>query len=333
MIVCTYENRLADLTGGKLLTLSLAEHCPDLPVDFSSTKGVGDFFEWLSRFPQVRARELSELDGRGWNVKPAILLGLLDEGQSEVVWLDSDVIATADFRPLLCGIPAETLVATEEPAWGAVEGSATRTLGWGLQQGRMLARTANTCLLRVTRHHRPLLEAWQRLLDAPEYVAAQARPWNERPVHMLSDQDALTALLGSREFAGLQVRLLRRGRDVLQGFDPSTYTVADRLRNGAAGLPPLVHAQRDKPWQLAQVPPAVREPRRYFARAYMELSPYTHVARRYQDQLGEPADWATVSTGLAKTLRFLAAGSVNRQGIPHALAARAMRPFRRVLVR
>ncbi len=333
IVICAHENRPADLTGVKLLTLSLADHCPDLQVDFSWTHTNTEFSRWLTGFPQVRVRETPELDGRGWNVKPALLLYLLDEGHREVVWLDSDVILDGDLRPLMSGLPPQTLVATEEPAWGAVEGSAPRTLGWGLEPGRDLKRTANSCLLRVTREHRTLLQTWQQLLDSSEYREAQARPWHERPMHLIGDQDVLTALLGSRDFAHLPVRLLKRGTDIVQSFDASTYTMGERLGNGFSRLPPLVHAQRQKPWQLQTKPSLARNPQQYYHFVFLELAPYTHVARRYRDLLGEPTEWMTVRTLPARVLRFITRGNVNLQSLPHLAATRAARPLRRLFQR
>jgi len=41
----------------------------------------------------------------------------------------------------------------------------------------------------------------------PDYVAAQKKPPHERPFHFFGDQDALTALLGSVEFAEVPVAI------------------------------------------------------------------------------------------------------------------------------
>jgi len=149
----------------------------------------------------------------------------------------------------------------------------------------------------------------------------------------MGDQDVLTALLGSRDFGEVPLQLLRRGRDVVQSFDASTYTVRERLENGPRRLPPLVHAQRQKPWRCESKPSWAREPRRYYLLVDIELSPYTHVARRYREQLDEPVEWMAVRTLPAKALQRLARGSVNFQGLLPAVLTRALRPLRRRLAR
>ncbi|MDP8911928.1 MAG: nucleotide-diphospho-sugar transferase [Actinomycetota bacterium] len=330
MIVSTYESRPFDLTGVKLLVVSLARHCHDLPVEFSCPKLDTDFARWLARFPHVHVRERPELERHGWNIKPTLLLELLEAGHDEVLWIDADVIVHRDFRRLLAGLPHDTLVSTEEPDWGQDEGGTHRTVSWGLVPARDMERTVNSAVLRVTAAHRELLRRWRELLETSDYRAAQARPWYERPIHLLGDQEVLTALLASSEFAHVPVRLLRRGRDILQSFSPTTYTLRERLHNGLHGLPPLVHAMRQKPWRYSRMPSLAREPRRYYHLVYLELSPYTHVARAYRDELGEDADWMDIRTVPAKVLQVLAGGSVNLQGVPHVLIGHALRPLRRL---
>jgi lipopolysaccharide biosynthesis glycosyltransferase len=53
----------------------------------------------------------------GWNVKPQALLQLLSEGHREVVWIDSDIVATKDVRPAFAQLDSGVLVATEEALW------------------------------------------------------------------------------------------------------------------------------------------------------------------------------------------------------------------------
>jgi hypothetical protein len=122
--------------------------------------------------------------------------------------------------------PAETLVATEEPFWGKAQGGWERATAWGLAPGRRLPATVNTSLLRVTDRHVALLEEWRRLLATPEYRAAQARPWSERRMHVMGDQDVLTALVASADFAHVPVRQLRRDIEVAHCFGPAGYPPA-----------------------------------------------------------------------------------------------------------
>jgi hypothetical protein len=324
MIACTYENRPSDLTGVKLLALSLARHCPDVTLQFSAPAIAPSLRRWAARVEQLELLERRALDGAGWNAKPSLLLSLLAEGHDEVVWIDSDVILSGDFRPRMPALGPEVLVATEEPDWGQNPSGAARAEGWGLAPGRDLPVGLNSCLLRVTHAHLPLLRRWSDLLETPAYTAAQARPWNERPLHFLGDQEVLTALLASSEFQDVSVQLLRRGRDVVQGFSAATYTVRERLANGPRRLPPVIHAQRVKPWRS----PGGASLRAYNQRSYAELSPYVHVAREYRHALDEPTDWMDVRTVAARMLRGLTARSVNLQGVPHSVASAALAQVR-----
>jgi hypothetical protein len=326
MVICTSESRPFDLTGAKLLLLSLMRHCPDAQVQFIAPDIHAGFAAWARRVPSVRLRERPELRDRGWNIKPAVLLELLDEGHDEVVWLDADVIVTADPRPLLKDAGSATLVATEEPAWGMYEGGTHRTVAWGLRPGRVLDRTVNSCLLRVTPAHRPLLVRLQELLESDLYRAAQREPWSERPQHLLGDQEVLTALLGSAEFADVPFRLLRRGTDIVQSFNAATYTISERLDNGPRRLPPLVHAMRQKPWRN-QEKPSWTDLREFYNFVSLELSPYNHVAAGYRDELDEPADWLDVRSLPGRSLHRLAAGRVNFQGLPLALTTHMLRRY------
>ena len=50
-----------------------------------------------------------------------------------------------------------------------------RAAAWSLETGRILDEAVNTCVLRVTSAHQELLAQWKRMLQRPEYVAAQAQ--------------------------------------------------------------------------------------------------------------------------------------------------------------
>ena len=138
--------------------------------------------------------------GHRWNVKPYVLLEALAESDAEVWWLDSDIIVTRDFRPLSRGASAKTLLLTEEPRFtpadGAGEDGGLRAREWGLHPARLLPRVINTSVIRATRSHVPLLRRWSELLEHPEYLNAP-HEWAQRPAHLQSDQDVLTALLSS----------------------------------------------------------------------------------------------------------------------------------------
>src|SRR4051794_40776203 len=117
MLVCTYEDRPAALVGLKLLLLSLRRHCPDLSAVVCAPPMDQAARSWCARFKNVQLDDDACGRSSGWNVKPSILLSLLEKGHDEVVWLDSDIVLTADFRPLLYGSDPQTLVVSQAQYW------------------------------------------------------------------------------------------------------------------------------------------------------------------------------------------------------------------------
>ena len=331
MIVCTYESRIRELTGVKLLVLSLARHCPGLSIDLTVTSLDPRFADWVASHPHVRVHERPELDGMRWNVKPTLMLELLDAGHDSVVWMDSDVITTRDFRPLLQSIAPETFVAAQDTYWGQHQGGTHRTVSWGLPPGRDLPWTALAGVVRATPAHRRLLERWKELMEDPVYLRVQDQPWYERPMHMLGDSEVLTAVLGSKEFSDVPVRLLRRGREIINNLGPAGYTVGERLYNVRHGLAALVPSMGVKPWQFDNVPSWSRERKRYYQLVFLELSPYVHLARQYRDEMGEPCDWMDVRTAPARFFRAITRGEPSLQGLPQAALDSVVRRTKRVL--
>lgn len=319
MVVCAYEDRVSDLVGLKLLVLSLAQHCPGLPIHLFCPSATPEFCQWIEKYPQVQLRELPNLNIKGWNVKPDILMYLLDEGHEQAIWIDSDIIVTKDFRPLLAHLTDDTLVVAQENCWESSKGSVERTKAWGLSHGRSLVDVACSCVIRVTPAHRRLLEAWKQYLADPVYLEAQPK-W-PRPFHLMGDQDVLTALLGSSEFADIKLHWLRRGVDIAQCFRADGYTVGERLANLFSGLPVFVHAQGPKPWRDKGKDGVATG----VAVTYLELSPYCFAARPYSEQLNEDTSWINIESTLGKVLHTLTFGNPSLQGLPLALQAQMQR--------
>jgi hypothetical protein len=302
MIVCLYEDRPHCVIGLKLALLSLARHCPDLRLTVGCPRAPGEFRRWIARLPGVDLRDEEDLGAKGWDVKPALLLRLLSEGHDDIVWIDDDIIATGPLPSPLHQSSSATCVLAEESYWGGRQRT-DRTAAWGLRRGRWLPGTVNTAVVRVTPRHADLLKAWQALLGDPHYRSAQAQPWYERLPHLMGDQDVLEALLSSEDFADVPVAILRRGVDIAQCHTPSGYTPLERLRTMAsyAGQPALLHAQGDKPWDVAG-PPVLGDGsprerlRAYYSRLHLELSPYTRAAYDYRDEIGEEAPWLDPKT-------------------------------------
>ena len=339
MIVCIYEDRPECLIGVKLTVLSLARHCPDLLVIISCPQPEAGFCRWAEALPNVKLIIENDLAQVGWNVKPTILLRRLNEGHSNVFWIDSDIIVNRDFRQRLQHLEDNILVVTQEVYWGQHQGGSHRTVAWGLKPGRILPITVNTGIIRVTKEHTELLKAWQTMLNHPTYVQAQRQPHYERPLHMVGDQEVLTALLGSVEFSYLPVEMLERGVDIAQCFGPAGYTPRERLRRllNGQGLPAFIHSMGRKPWDKHLFPLAIwssdeslnKRLRNYYDRIHLELSPYTSIARKYRDQIGEDTDWMDLKSIPARLLATLSVSNPTLQGFPLALLDAGVRHARR----
>ena len=276
MIVCIVEDRKSFEVPVKLLILSLARHCPGLPVELFFPTPRRDFSDWLAKFPNVKLNQTQLAQDDGWNIKPQALLTLLRNGHDEVVWIDSDIIVTRDFRSAFNCLPAHTIGLTEEALWGSYsDANAWRAARWGLEIGRSLPFTVNTGVIRVTQAHIPLLTTWQDLLASKDYRDAQRLETAQRPGHLFGDQDVLTALLSSTEFADIDIRFLRRGSEIIQYFGLSGYTCAERIKNAVKGPPCFVHSQVFKPWVKFDKPRSIENLRDLFDTLYLDHSPYT----------------------------------------------------------
>ncbi|MEJ5914137.1 hypothetical protein [Pseudokineococcus sp. 1T1Z-3] len=302
MQVVVHEDRPAQLVGARLAVASLLRQVPTADVLLWSPGAGADLAAWCAARPRVRL-DASSLPARGWDVKPAVLLALLEQHE-QALWVDSDVLVWGDLAARLAQVPPSALVVAGETPLGQALGGSHRTRAWGLEVGRPLPTTANTGVVRVHRGHRPLLEAWRDLLADERYRGAQSSPWQERPLHLLGDQEVLTALLGSAEFASLEVEVLRQGRDVAQCFGPAGWLPADRLACVRRGAPPvLVHAMgHRKPYAPGR--PATSRSGRLRARyegLHHRLGPYGALAAALAPAALAPVDdrlpWARGTRG------------------------------------
>ena len=316
MTLVAYEDRPGEFDGIKVLLRSLARHQPDWSAILFLPDGPAELTAWCEaqRLRSVRVNTVCRK--LGWNSKPECLLAALQEGHSEVVWLDSDLALAQPIEPLFKRIPAGTVVATEEAPWFNEQGTRPRTEGWGLKVGRCLPVTVNSCAMRFDTSHLSLLHAWNELLQAPSYVAAQREGLDRRPVHMKSDQDVLNALLGSARFASTPLTLLRNGIEIAQCFEEDGYRVGARLRHAFRALPPLVHAQGSKPW---------RDYGTRFKRIWVQLSPYPWLAQQVAGDIPEIAAWARVRMPLARLLNGLTLGEPSLRGLLPALVRSSFR--------
>src|SRR5262249_52289495 len=154
-------------------------------------------------------------------------------------------------------------------------------------KGRTFPVTLNTCVLRVTPSHVPLLRRWQALLEDARYTAAQSMPLGTRAAHLMSDQDVLNALIGAHEFEGVPVRYLRGGRDVIHCGGSLGHALGRRIAGLFHPIPPFLHAVAGKPWWVFS--PAYEEAHpiwfTFSRRLLQEVSPYVVAARRVRGEV------------------------------------------------
>ncbi len=311
------EDRSED-TSLRLALLSLRAQCPAVPLTLFRPGASEEFRRWLQEFPQVTLVDQRLPGATNWNCKPHVLLALLDRGCEEVVWLDSDLAFTRPFTYLFDGLPADTLVVAEDMRFAVPRGTLARTTEWRLPVGKVYPATINSCVLRVTPAHRPLLARWCELMATPQYQAAQAAEYWNRPLHLRGDQELLNALLGSQEFAHVPVRFLRGGRDLIHCSGRGrSYSTRERLRGLFSPIAPILHnLSALKAWQLLDASPAAKSKNAFTERLFLEISPYLTLARRYEAGLAPQTAWLHHRTALGSLLRALGCGHYALAGLP-----------------
>jgi hypothetical protein len=340
MIVCTHEDRVEHIPGLKLAILSLLQHSPGLSIIASFPKPPDALRAWVEPLSNVTLLDDPSLVGMGWNIKPVLMMRCLEEGYSDVLWLDADIIVNRDIRQRFLSLDDKTLVVAPEYYWGPQQGGNHRAITWGLKPGRSLSATANTGIVRATSHHIDLLKAWKFLLSHPAYATAQSQPSSERPLAMISDQEVLTALLGSEQFSHISIDILQRGSEIAQCCGASGYTPAERLSSLFQDSPPLfIHAIGGKPWRRTNYLEGALQPgrplrerlRASYEYLHLELSPYVAVSRQYQEMIGEETKWMAIHSVPARILSSLFLSHPALQGLPLALVEAGARRFRHIM--
>ena len=320
MVICITEDRTKEEIAVKLLLLSLARHCPDTPVVLTYPPASPEFASWVATTaPNCRLRTARVSASSGWNIKADALLGLLSEGYAEVWWLDSDIIVTGNFIERYRDVPPATLIVCEEALYGAYRDDGARTRGWGFPVARSLPYSLNTGVMRVSTPHLDLLKRWKAMLEDDSYRSAQKDFWHQRPIHLMGDQDVLSALLGAPAFADVPIHVLRRGRDILQYFGFSAYTTRERIANLLHGAPAFIHCQGWKPWSALAAGPRTTDIKSRLQNLYIELSPYSYAAESYRAQLGEPLPWLQNLSATARLFRLLGLRNGALTGLPIAM--------------
>lgn len=317
--ICVAEDRAACEPALKILLLSLSTHCPWLEVNLFYPGASYDFRIWMKKCSRVVLQKARLRRNYRWNVKPQALLCLLDQGFDEVIWIDSDILVTRNIADVLSGLDRETIAVTEDALGNERDDSdARRARLWGFSVGRILPFVLNTGVLRVTRAHHSLLKRWWELVQLDAYQDCQKiAEWKERPVHMKGDQDVLTALLTSREFSDIPIRILGRGKHILQFCGLGGYTTFDRITRLRGTQPTFIHQFGYKPW--SEPWPSEQTTRKYVERTYVDVSPYTLLAKRYRNELECGTEWMDPHYKLSRVLRMLGLGHSALAGLPMAI--------------
>ena len=339
-VICMHEDRLYNLIGLKLAVLSIQTHHPELTIIISCPNPPDELVSWVNNLLNVTIISCPEFGKMGWNVKPSLLLRLLESGYANVIWIDSDIILRDRIITDIAEHNSDTLVVTEEPYWGQLQGGSFRTQAWGLKIGRSLKSTVNTGIVRVTNVHIPLLQAWIKMLNHHVYLSAQKMPALLRPLHMIGDQEVLTALVCSDIFKNIPVVMLKRGGVIAQCFGPAGYTPYERLKNVLLlKTPSLFHVMGPKPWLKENQPPSLFNKDRkfllnlrdYYEYVSLEVSPYMIVARKYSKQINEDTSWMHSKTFAGKLLNAISLNNPNLIGLPLAIIDSLAKRLRRIL--
>jgi hypothetical protein len=332
--ICVAEDRESCEPALKILLLSISTHSPEVPVNLFYPRAQQGFLDWVKRCAKVRLQTDPLAAGYGWNVKPQAILRLFNQGFEEVIWIDSDVVVKRNIVPLFSALGHDVLVAAEDAlGHDRDDAGALRARLWRLPVGRVLPFGLNTGVIRVTKHHHRLVHTWWAMLQSPQYQHFQNIDWDLRPLHMLGDQDVLTALLSSAEFSQVPLHILRRGKDIVQFNGVYGYMVAERVKNLLGEGPAFVHQFGHKPWYDPWKASGLRD---YVKKLYADLSPYTLAALRYRSQLQCDTEWMNPHYTLSRTLRSLGLGRPELAGLPFALlmeparVVKSMRPSRRL---
>jgi hypothetical protein len=325
VLVCLYEDRPLQIAGLKILLLSLQRHCPAWPIRLRFPDIPQSFRDWLQRFSQVSLLDERLPSWGSYNVKPSVLLDGLATGADTCLWLDTDILVNRELD-FVAAIPQDTIIVTQDP-WEYVDGSMHRCASWCLPEGRPLPGPLNSSVVRVSQQHVDFLEAWRQVLLLEAYVAEQAKPAARRNQHLLSDQDALSALLASDRFAAIPVVRLAHSTDILQHHGAGAYRLKHRWSNLKQGMPQLIHAMGSvKPWRMPDRPSCFRSPRDYYERTYLELSPYVHFAREYRSHLDEDTSWLDIQTVAGRVGSTIAFNQPQLKGAVQATIHSALSP-------
>ena len=301
--ICIAEDRVSERHALMLLILSLRRYAPP-SYDILLHYPVADleFESWVSQFDGVRLLKQELKRPFSWNIKPTAILHALSMGYNRVIWIDSDVIVCKDISDLFGALPIHTLVVSEEPRMMANWGGYGRTREWGFEVGNPVIATVNTGIMSFSSDHLELLHEWRSCLGSDRYIRAQSESFERRAYYLQGDQDVLTALIGSKKFAGIEIMYLRSGRDVIQSVAPASNPLFFRFKHVMSGWPYFIHSMRRKPWRISRTP-RVWKLQCYYDALHCEISPYTSAARQLARNHFLSWPWLTRTTAIGLLLK------------------------------
>jgi hypothetical protein len=310
--VCLYQDSPEHFVSAQLAVLSIVTHEPFWKIHMNIPDCPDWLERWLARFSAVRLYK-KRYGQSGWDVKPEVILAFLELLKEDVMWCDSDILLTGAISPFLARFPPSTIVVAEEPPGHFPSGSLFRTRGWGFPTGRSLSTSINSGFIRVSASHSELLSAWRDALQDERYRAVQAMDWWLRPGEFYGDQDALSALLGSKDYSDIPIAFLQNGVNIAQCHGAAGYSPLRRIVNFFGRMPALIHAQGKKPW--------LPEGRQH---VFLDVSPYKLAAMSYRSDL-EDTDWLRIHTMTGKILMKITFGEPNLAGLMPSLIATSRR--------
>jgi hypothetical protein len=246
---CTHEDRAKDYVAQKLLVESLQRWSPHEKIYIPADGISPDHLIWLRQQPNVRVIEDFKCEQSGWDVKPTLLLYLIEKGKKRVSWIDSDIIVFRDPHAILDDLPEDSLVVAEEGYRTKYIGTALRAKELGLCVGKEYNLDVCSAFVSVSSGHQGILRDWSALLKREDYVYNQSLIIPKRQFHLAGDQEILGGLIGSKAYEGLNVSFFRSSVDIIHCQAPHFYTLRQRLKSLFAGQPALIHAQAKKPWR------------------------------------------------------------------------------------
>ena len=313
--LCAFDDR-PSLIGAKLLILSLERHCRDFTLYLGYTDENPVFADWLSRHGPhvvpVKMPPVADLCLK--HVKPLLFLELFGRGLDDLVWLDTDILVLRDLEPAFSKLGFDTVGVAEDI--NPFTPQTNLRAHYQMTPVRDLPGNVNSCVVRFTRTHIPLLEKWLELMRDPFFLEQWNRPIIERARGFGLDQTILQVLLCCRAenwTPPSSIIFWKSGPDVIQEWGVRTYPPGDRLKTALGWNKPMaIHLiGYEKPWTT-------------FSRVHRHrwASVFCALARSYQDDTEEDLSWAHPASLGSKIGQWASFGHPHLVGFWHGLAAK-----------